>query len=129
MRTNYLYSEFFISNDYVLKNIFRNHQKCRYKFIQLYGFHTSSSSSSSSRNDCTELSVTLVIRLYCLSLLVGLLDCIQCLLKADLHKSLMVGQYWHVHMWECMKERRLLVRLYLSASTQHVLFVLLGWLV
>ena len=37
---------------------------------------------------------------YCPLLLVGPLDCIQCLHRVDECKSLLVGQHWFVHVWE-----------------------------
>ena len=42
------------------------------------------------------------------SLLAGPLDCIQCLYKADIYKSLLISQHWCVHVLESTGESKLM---------------------
>ena len=65
---------------------------------------------------------------YLPSLLVGPLDCIQCPYKADVYKSLLVSQPWHVHVYQSSRECHLWFYPYFISSVQHVLFFLFGWL-
>ena len=60
--------------------------------------YISTLSSSSSHADCMKLPNSITIHPYRPSLLSGLLNCIQCLHRADICKSLPVGQNWHIHM-------------------------------
>ena len=59
----------------------------------------------------------------------GLLDCILCLLRADISKSLLVSQHWHVHVQISIKELCLLNLSLLLQSAMHILFILFKWFV
>ena len=50
------------------------------------------------------LWLSLAICLYHPSLLAGLLDCIKCPHRADLYKSLLVSQHWHIYVLEFTRE-------------------------
>ena len=63
------------------------------------------------------------------SLLVRLLDCIQCPHKADVCKSFLVGQHWHIHVYESIRERSLWFRPKFSSNAWPVLCVLFSWFV
>ena len=59
--------------------------------------------------------------------MVGLLDSIQCRLRANVNKSLLVSKHWCIHVSESIREHCLCVSPYFSAGGLHVLFTLLGW--
>ena len=59
------------------------------------------------------------------SLLVSLLDCIQCPHRMDVCKSLLVSQQWWVHMLESIREHYLWVCPYVSSNALHIFFILL----
>ena len=96
---------------------------CVALYIHAYIYISSSHTGSTEFPDSFFLSLS--IHPYHSSLLAGLLGCILCLDRADISKSLLVGQHWHVHV-----QRTSLMSLSLfSSSALCVLFILLGWFV
>ena len=69
----------------------------------------------------------LSINLYHTSLSAGLRNYILCPLRADVCKSLMISQHWHVHMSMSLEKCHLWVRPCFSGSILNVLFVFFGW--
>ena len=63
------------------------------------------------------------------SLLVSLQDWILYQHRADVYKSLLVGQHWCINVQESIRERRLWVGLHFPSSAPDVFFVLHGWFV
>ena len=68
------------------------------------------------------LRLTLSIRPYNPSLLVGLPNYILCPYRTDTNKFLLVGQHWNVHVLGSIEERHLWVRPCFSNGVLHVLF-------
>ena len=72
-------------------------------------------------------SLSLFIQPYRPLLPVVLPDCIRCPPKADVHKFLLVGQHFHIHMKRYIEEHRLWIRPCFFSSVLHVSLVLFGW--
>ena len=68
--------------------------------------------------------LSLAIHPYRPSLLESL-DCIQCLHRADLTKSLLIGLQWHAYARVSIREHRLWVHLSSTSRALHVLLVFL----
>ena len=62
-------------------------------------------------------------------LLACLQDCNHCLYRVDVCKSLLIGQFWHIHVYMSIRKCGFLVHPYFSSSAQYILFFLLGWFV
>ena len=73
------------------------------------------------------LSFSLYICPYHLLPPAGLPYYILCPHRADVDKSLVVGQHWHVHVSRFIEECYLCICPCFSSNVPHVLFVLLGW--
>ena len=58
----------------------------------------------------------------------NLLICILYLQRADISKSLLINQHWHIHVQESIKSY-FWVHPCFSSSALHVLFILLEWFV
>ena len=80
--------------------------------------------SSSSHTGGKEFGDFLVIHPYHLLLQAAFLGCIWCLHRSDVSKYLLVSQYWHIHMQECITEGPLWVHRCFFNNAPYVLFVL-----
>ena len=105
---------------------------CTYMHIYTHThryIYTSSSSSSRCVASKEFLWLFLAISTYHLSILVGLLDCIQYPHRADVCKSLQTCQHWFVHVLESIRQNYLWLHPYFSSSIPNAFFILLGWFV